>query len=71
MGMKTEVKLRTDTVLLALAVLILAAIFTPFMTIWSLNTLFPQLAIPMNFYTWLAMVWINLMIIGRMDRKRA
>ena len=69
--MKTEVKLRTDTVLLALAVLILAAIFTPFMTIWSLNTLFPQLAIPMNFYTWLAMVWINLMIIGRMDRKRA
>ena len=69
--MKTEVKLRTDTVLLALAVLILAAIFTPFMTIWSLNTLFPQLAIPMNFYTWLAMVWINLMIIGRMDRKHA
>ena len=69
--MKTEVKLRTHTVLLALAVLILAAIFTPFMTIWSLNTLFPQLAIPMNFYTWLAMVWINLMIIGRMDRKHA
>ena len=69
--MKTEVKLRTHTVLLALAVLILAAIFTPFMTIWSLNTLFPQLAIPMNFYTWLAMVWINLMIIGRKDRQHA
>ena len=69
--MSTQVKITTDTFLLVLVIMVLAAIFTPFMTIWALNTLFPQLAIPMNFYTWLAMVWINLMIIGRMDRKRA
>ena len=69
--MSTQVKITTDTFLLVLVIMVLAAIFTPFMTIWALNTLFPQLAIPMNFYTWLAMVWINLMIIGRMDRKHA
>jgi hypothetical protein len=71
MGMSTQVKITTDTFLLVLAIMILAAIFTPFMTIWALNTLFPQLAIPMNFYTWLAMVWINIMVIGRIERKRA
>ena len=69
--MSTQVKITTDTFLLVLVIMVLAAIFTPFMTIWALNTLFPQLAIPMNFYTWLAMVWINIMVIGRIERKRA
>jgi len=71
--MSTQVKVGADTMLLIVVIFILAAIFAPFMTIWSLNTLFPQLNIPMNFWTWLAMEWINIMIIGRIGRisKRA
>jgi hypothetical protein len=67
--MSTQSKVGTDTVILVAVILILAAVFSPFMTIWSLNTLFPQLAIPMNFYTWLAMEWINLIIIGRISKR--
>lgn len=29
-------------------------IFGPFLLIWSLNTLFPSLAIPFTFETWIA-----------------
>lgn len=35
-------------------VLLLVIIFSPFIAIWSLNTLFPLLAIPYTFETWLA-----------------
>lgn len=52
-------------------IMILLAMFSPFVTIWSLNTLFPSLAIPYDFWTWLAMVWINGMVIGRSAIKRA
>jgi hypothetical protein len=69
MGMSTQSKVSPDTVVLVAVILILAAIFSPFMTIWSLNTLFPQLDIAMNFYTWLAMEWINLIIIGRISKR--
>ena len=67
--MSTQVKVSADTMLLVLAIIVLAAVFAPFMTIWSLNTLFPTLEIPMNFYTWLAMEWINLMVIGRISKR--
>lgn len=66
--MSTEVKVGAETMLLVLVIVVLAAVFTPFMTIWSLNTLFPQLGIPMNFWTWLAMEWINFMVLGRLGR---
>jgi hypothetical protein len=33
-------------------------IFGPLITIWSLNTLFPVLAIPSNITTWFATLWI-------------
>ena len=42
------------TVLLIL--LILTVVFGPLVTIWSLNTLFPVLAIPYSVETWLATV---------------
>ena len=67
--MSTQVKVSADTMLLVLAIIVIAAVFAPFMTIWSLNTLFPTLEIPMNFYTWLAMEWINLMVIGRISKR--
>lgn len=31
----------------------------PFLVIWGLNTLFPVLAIPYDFYTWAAVVILN------------
>jgi len=67
--MSTQLKLPADTMLLIVIVLVLAAVFAPFMTIWSLNTLFPTLDIPMNFWTWLAMEWINIMVIGRVSKR--
>lgn len=42
--------------LLIVVVAILMVIFGPLATIWSLNTLFPVLAIPYTFDTWLAIV---------------
>ena len=42
-------------VLLATLLVIAAVLLVPFTAIWSLNTLFPALAIAYNGYTWLAM----------------
>ena len=47
-----------------LAIAILAIIFGPFITIWSLNTLFPALAIPYTFETWLATIALHATIRG-------
>ena len=41
--------------ILILAIVIAVVIALPLIGIWSLNTLFPQLAIPYDIYTWLAM----------------
>lgn len=46
--------------LLFVAFLGLLIVFGPLAVIWSLNTLFPILAIPYNFYSWLAVVLLNL-----------
>ena len=37
-------------------VLVLFVLVGPFCTIWALNTLFPALAIPYDFFTWAAVV---------------
>ena len=39
---------------LLLILVIIVAVFAPLLTIWSLNTLFPVLAIPYSIETWLA-----------------
>jgi len=41
-----------------LIVLFVAVVFGPLLTIWSLNTLFPVLAIPYSIETWFATVII-------------
>ena len=41
------------------ALLVLAAVLGPFAIIWSLNTLFPILAIPYGFLQWFAIVVMN------------
>jgi hypothetical protein len=42
--------------LLIIVIAILLVIFGPFATIWALNVLFPVLAIPYTFDTWLAII---------------
>ena len=41
-----------------LAIFIIITVFGPFAVIWALNTMFPVLAIPYDFWTWLA---VNIM----------
>jgi hypothetical protein len=43
-------------VLFIVALLFLVVVIMPLATIWSLNTLFPALAIPTTFETWVATV---------------
>lgn len=48
------------TIVFILTLAILVIVFGPFAVLWSLNTLFPVLAIPYTFYSWLAVVVMNL-----------
>jgi len=45
-----------ENILVAITVVILIAILGPIATIWSLNTLFPTLAIPYDFDHWCAVI---------------
>jgi hypothetical protein len=53
----------TIVALLTFAVLLI--VFGPLAIIWSLNTLFPILAIPFGFYQWAAVILLNLTIFGK------
>ena len=53
------------TIVAVLIFAILLAIFGPLAIIWSLNTLFPILAIPYGFLQWLAVVVMNLTLFGK------
>jgi hypothetical protein len=44
-----------------IALLVLVVLF-PWAVIWALNTLFPTLAIPFTFWTWLAVLVIGMFI---------
>jgi hypothetical protein len=46
----------TSLAFLIIVIAVLLVIFGPVATIWSLNTLFPVLAIPYTLDTWLAIV---------------
>lgn len=48
---------------------ILAIIFSPFLIIWGLNTLFPVLAIPYNLETWAAIILVRLIFETRINYK--
>ncbi len=53
----------SSIILLGLLVLALV-IVSPIATIWALNTVFPSLAIPLNIWTWLAVVWLHTVAAG-------
>ena len=40
--------------ILGISLIVIAVVFGPIVGIWSLNTLFPVLAIPYTWQTWLA-----------------
>lgn len=41
-------------VVLVIAIVVALIVLGPLLILWSLNTLFPALAIPYTFWTWLA-----------------
>jgi len=45
--------------------IVLAVLLSPLVFVWSLNTLFPTLAIPYNIWTWLA----TLILVGLIKSK--
>ena len=47
-----------------IALVVLLVVFGPFFTIWSINTLFPVLAIPYTFETWCAVILLGLFLKG-------
>jgi len=52
-----EIEMRKEYIWLVLIVIIV--IFGPLLSIWSLNTLFPVLAIPYTLETWAAMALVG------------
>ena len=50
--------------------IILVVVFAPFLTIWSVNTLFPVLAIPFTFDTWAAVVLLGMWVRGTVDFRK-
>jgi hypothetical protein len=47
---------------------LVSIIFVPLFSIWSINTLFLQ-DIPYNMLTWLASMWLTLLLINRKTKK--
>ena len=60
-------KIRNEYVWLALLVAVI--VIGPLLSIWSLNTLFPVLAIPYTMETWAAMALVGGMFRGSFNRK--
>lgn len=58
-------------ILLILLILLVVAILAagPLITIWALNTLFPVLAIPFTFWTWLAALCLGGIVFYRPTSK--
>lgn len=58
------------SILAILAFAVVAVIFGPLATLWAVNTIFPMLAIPYNFYSWLAVVVLNLTLRSSVSFKK-
>lgn len=58
-------KTKSHTLMVVLALAAIVFIFiSPFFILWSLNTLFPALAIPYTFETWCAIILIGVFLRG-------
>lgn len=49
-------------------ILIVALTVGPLLTLWTLNTLFPALAIPYVFKTWLAALVLNVILASKVSK---
>lgn len=58
-------------VVLVILVVIALIVVGPLLTIWALNTLFPMLAIPYEFTTWLAVVLLGAAMKGNVKVDRS
>jgi len=56
--------------ILLIVVFIIIVALGPLVTLWSVNTLFPSLNIPYNFFTWLATVILGLFFRGNVSVKK-
>jgi hypothetical protein len=56
-------------ILIMLAIVVALVIIMPIATIWSLNTLFPVLAIPLTFDTWVATIVLGGVVGGSTGLK--
>jgi hypothetical protein len=69
-----KMKYQTDAGWGMLLLIVLAAIFLvaigPLIIIWSLNTLFPVLAIPYDIWAWLAVVFLGVFLRANVSVKR-
>ena len=55
-------------VILLIALAVALIIFGPIFTIWALNLLFGT-GIMVNFFTWLSMVWLQILVGGAAYKK--
>ena len=55
---------------LAIALVVLLAAIGPWLVVWSLNTLFPVLAIEFTFWTWCAVVILGVFFRANVTVKR-
>lgn len=53
-----------------LGLIVLVVVFGPLASIWSLNTLFPALAIPYTFDTWAAVILLSAAIRSNVSLKK-
>jgi hypothetical protein len=60
MNKMTKAQIQFWSLIAGISLLVIAIIFMPLAVVWALNTLFPVLAIPYNFWSWLAVIVINL-----------
>jgi hypothetical protein len=51
-------------ILFIIAIILAVVVLAPVATIWSLNTLFPALAIPLTFDTWMAAIILGSVVGG-------
>jgi len=64
-----ELEMKVHNEYLWLVLVVIVIIVGPLLSIWSLNTLFPVLAIPYTFETWLAVMLVGGMFRGSFSRK--
>ena len=61
---------RIVKVVLAIALIVVLVAIGPWLVIWSLNTLFPVLAIEFTFWTWFAVVIMGTFFRANVTIKR-